>query len=906
MGSLRNPFRIIFSLQSPGTYQNFKCCKTYTERQTVMQNVSTANKAKWYEIRRNELLELIEKTSSLQIQEKYAKELAEVKKKCLENQFEIVLIGEFQGGKSTTFNALCDGRDLSPRGLGGGGIKTSAAIISAQNISDGETCNGLEEWAEITFKSKYDIQSGMFQIAHEMLAADDEFRSSVMRKNGMSEDDFSSQMANPDTFAQLLDLDDPGHRRAIKKLLNSKWQEWKDNPASLDEATKDSLHIATLQERFYGTPAYSACISKNIRGIYEFQKLIAFPSDWAIKWTEGKNASFTFDEAAFVFIGRTLLRIKSANLAALGCRITDSPGLGANDYDTNVAKCAIIQSDAIWYLIGGEKQIGEKELESLNIIKSMGMDAKITGSVNLKGKQKQKLDQVFPVTQAKLKEGDFSFDLLPYNARLAFLAAQGKRIVENQSFSDYEINCMKIDADNDDDDVSLEEMWTEMVSDAGVYTGIKELKQVDSADTESVESVAQASCFNDIMTNLSEKIISQKSRSILIDNGSARAANALQEYEGILKMSEDAALQDEEEWKKKVAEAETTLNAFVGEAQTVITDFFPDYEIASLSSALALDLVKAIVENPYFVQKLSELIAQDQLDTWWKFRMDNKAYLEATKNRLIEHGKIFDLLKNICIKTTEGWKSGSQTADSWYRLQSLLCRAKDRIRKTWEEKKNNKEYLASISPNMPSGNVLNSKLSELQNKILNEKDLLNGVISFTSSKITKFNFCQGVKEFADGISNLGEASWNRIKNLFDPNLTGSKVDQQGKDLNSKKERQAAERQREFEEFVRTEVAPIVKKQFKDLNLQSELSHTFVGEFNKMQKETVSEIRQVLDDMLESFKNEHVDPAMRNFTLAESKRKEIAEENHRIRVEQIEPVRKEIRAFEQQVSLELQD
>ena len=137
MGSLRNPFRIIFPLQPPEPHQNFKCCLTYIEGQTAMQNVSTANKAKWYEIRRNELLELIEKTSSLQIQEKYAKELAEVKKKCLENQFEIVLIGEFQGGKSTTFNALCDGRDLSPRGLGGGGIKTSAAIISAQNISDG-------------------------------------------------------------------------------------------------------------------------------------------------------------------------------------------------------------------------------------------------------------------------------------------------------------------------------------------------------------------------------------------------------------------------------------------------------------------------------------------------------------------------------------------------------------------------------------------------------------------------------------------------------------------------------------------------------------------------------------------------------------------------------------------------
>jgi hypothetical protein len=107
------------------------------------------------------------------------------------------------------------------------------------------------------------------------------------------------------------------------------------------------------------------------------------------------------------------------------------------------------------------------------------------------------------------------------------------------------------------------------------------------------------------------------------------------------------------------------------------------------------------------------------------------------------------------------------------------------------------------------------------------------------------------------------------------------------------------------QFVREKVVPMVSKTFSDLNKLSEISTVFISEFDKLQTTVIGDIREVLNGLLESFKKDHVDPAQRNFTLAETKRKEIAEENHRIRVEQIEPVRKEIQAFEQQVSLELQ-
>ena len=83
-----------------------------------------------YEVRNKELLGLLKETLDIGIPEPHNGILREIQRKCQEDQFEIALVGEFQGGKSTTFNALCDGREISPRGLGGGGLKTRAKLTA--------------------------------------------------------------------------------------------------------------------------------------------------------------------------------------------------------------------------------------------------------------------------------------------------------------------------------------------------------------------------------------------------------------------------------------------------------------------------------------------------------------------------------------------------------------------------------------------------------------------------------------------------------------------------------------------------------------------------------------------------------------------------------------------------------
>ena len=273
------------------------------------------NKSLWYEQKRNELIGLLNETSTLKIPEKYAQELAASAKKCLENSFDIALIGEFQGGKSTTFNALCDGRDISPRGLGGGGIKTSAAAISAQNIADNETKEGLSEWAEVTFKTPYALALGMHGILGVKLAENSNFRA----LSQMKDDDFNI----PESFASLFNIEDNRHLQFAKETIAGTWREWEQDRAKFSEDELDQLRISTLVTRFYGTPEYKKMIQKTVLPIDKFQNLVAFPKDWAIRWGNGADASFNIEEISFVFLDSVLVRLHSENLERIGCRITD-------------------------------------------------------------------------------------------------------------------------------------------------------------------------------------------------------------------------------------------------------------------------------------------------------------------------------------------------------------------------------------------------------------------------------------------------------------------------------------------------------------------------------------------------------------------------------------------------------
>jgi septin family protein len=116
-----------------------------------------------YEQKRNELIALLDgalKVNDLPLE--HVQKIRHARTKALKNQFVVVLVGEFQGGKSTSFNALCDGSEISPRGIG---IKTSACVMAGMNISDSDE----RERAEIEWKSPRDLLLSFVEVIEDKL-----------------------------------------------------------------------------------------------------------------------------------------------------------------------------------------------------------------------------------------------------------------------------------------------------------------------------------------------------------------------------------------------------------------------------------------------------------------------------------------------------------------------------------------------------------------------------------------------------------------------------------------------------------------------------------------------------------------------------------------------------------------
>ena len=166
-----------------------------------------------------------------------------------------------------------------------------------------------------------------------------------------------------------------------------------------------------------------------------------------------------------------------------------------------------------------------------------------------------------------------------------------------------------------------------MVKSAGYQTELSELQTLDDVSDESVQTVLKESYFEDIYSFLSKEIVTKKSRSILIDNGSKKAADALQKYEEQLKMSEDAARQDKAEWEKKVKENLDALNNFIAQSKKEIDKSPLSNEKEELSKELADDLVEFTL-NKDFISRVAGVIAQAAINKKWKIYWTSEDYRE--------------------------------------------------------------------------------------------------------------------------------------------------------------------------------------------------------------------------------------------------------------------------------------
>ena len=493
---------------------------------------SIADETKRYIEYRNQLIALIDEfvktNNKTDIDGKYTSDLLKTRKALQESQFEIVLVGEFQGGKSTTFNMLCGGREISPRGLNGGGIKTSAAIITVQNIVGNETKDGLAEWAEIKWLSEEKIK---YRI-----------------KNVLS--DYSNDEISDEKIPSILDY------------------AWSQSP-SVDDL--DRLRIATLQYRLISKGVYQKAIQTTILPVDKFQHLVQFPADWDTGWREKQNAKFDDRDILFTCLDRVLVHIHSQYLEQLGCRVTDCPGLFVSQWDTERAMEVMKTANAIWYLLGGEKQIGNDVKKALTLIQDNKWEDKCFFTINIR-KNKKATEKILESDKEILKNYNFCIEnVYQYNALLSFRALQ-LRLFTKDDFSKHDIEFLLEETEGREleelqnsiesrIDVVKEFIIQQLVS-LSLKDAQKAINNSDNVLEDIINNILIVSNIKEILGAIEKFVIINKAYSILIGQGSSKLKKVLNAYIAELKRREKYATDNFEDAKQKFESANKKFENF--------------------------------------------------------------------------------------------------------------------------------------------------------------------------------------------------------------------------------------------------------------------------------------------------------------------------------------------------------
>ncbi|GBC63525.1 hypothetical protein DENIS_4519 [Desulfonema ishimotonii] len=511
---------------------------------------------KTYEAFRNRLIGLLEKAVALDMVNAGTRQrLSRICRKTLENQFEIVLAGEFQGGKSTTFNALCDGRELSPAGAG---LKTSGCIVSAHHLSDPDE----SEWAEVRWRSAAELTDGFSDLLlpHLHHLAPSRF-----------------ERVSAADLGKKLDLNLAADRKLVTDAAAREWNIWERDRAGYDPEQRgrlDLLRFASLTACHYGDPGLAEMRRKSRFSPEEIGAMSVFPKDWEARWSDRDPARFTIQEICFVFIADIRLRLRSENLGRLGCVLTDCPGLFASRWDTETARRAMFNADAILYLFDGSKSVKLSDLKALEFIRRNGMDHKLFYGCNMRGHTLADSRRILSASMGALASSGFAAqpeNFALFHALLALRSVQGEHLLSDRP----------------------EPFIRSRVSPPDIRKALARhlaILDADAPDTDApaltpglVRSAREISGLDRLMETVEKTVVSRKARAILIENGSEMAAAALLEAEGSLRAREQNAFGREREFREQVAATELELRRFRGNCMRAIDrldESGPDYALA--------------------------------------------------------------------------------------------------------------------------------------------------------------------------------------------------------------------------------------------------------------------------------------------------------------------------------------
>lgn len=531
----------------------------------------------------------------------------------------LTLVGEFQSGKSTMFNYLCGGKELSPCGRGTGGIATSACQVVASALPAGEK----KDYAEVTWRNKKDIV-GVLESYH-IVSEDGQFK--------------------PEEF----DLDKKKCRDKVEQYLLEKLVHKPSQNVKLKPEERNRFRHALILSHFYDM--FRARIElgeERIEEVKQARCYASYPHLYESRYNEevekdGKplDKVFTEEEVAFAFCKKLHYYVDSEYLKRERIDVEDCPGLFANECDTDVANECIKNTDAILFGIKGESSLSEQCVEALTKCRAqLGADDRLFFGANVKGKtlndwkRNVKKDCVQKIEGVGFVEPE----LYDYHTALALRSLE-YGLIPGPGLEEYTCEAIRESIESEGKKLSCEEYLGEKIE-RFVYDFLDQ--KIDEYKDENNrikwQETLKESQVPDFINVIQTEIPLRKAHALLQGQGTKKVSMLLDYAKGKAKDRIKELEQGVEQRKRELGEKEELLEKFQS-VTSKCTDEIDDSAVAFqtelanwLSGRIGSYYEKRAEE---LKQKLTDLL--DNLVHHYDPEKDKGLIIGAIRDRIKEH-----------------------------------------------------------------------------------------------------------------------------------------------------------------------------------------------------------------------------------------------------------------------------
>ena len=585
----------------------------WTAKTDETRIVNIKDRARWYKTKHDQLLDLLRRAVEAPAPERHNAALKAVDAKCKEDQFDVVLLGKFQDGKSTTLDTLCCGREVSPQGSGT--TPTSAVPVSVQALSAEEN----EEWGEVRFKSKRELAGELFDTFELDFVTPD-------KEHPLKKFSFGNEGAPRDRFCDNFEFDNQEHLEIARSALQAAWSQYNESADSkfrFSTRQRQLMEVCTLVTRFYGTKAYREMLSDVRHPVDGVGGFVWFPSDWSENATMGFDYDISFDDVRFAFVDSVVLHIRSPFLEKLGCRVTDCPGLDASAYDKEITRRALLKADGVLFVHKCDRMIGASSLgELFDFVQQTGRTTRTVLALNLWGigrdvatndttdRRGRPAPCVVNASVKAIRKENFDFPIGWCHVLLAYLSALGRRWCETKKpFSEVERRWLAEKANEAIGSQTDESLWLSALKDTNSCFRVPALDAISALDMHAVEEVWEVSNFEKLLGSVSETVLREKVGSILVDNGSRKALETLIAHETELDLAEKEARKKASDSKTEFAAAEKSLESYEEAAKLLVDESYLIRSREDTVERLADELTMEVLSDDFF-NRLSRGLAE--------------------------------------------------------------------------------------------------------------------------------------------------------------------------------------------------------------------------------------------------------------------------------------------------------